>query len=266
MDQINVGIAGITGWVGQDIARAVREADDLRLRSGVARSAEGQDAGDILAGENWSVPIYGRLEDALGGIDVLVDYTSHTAVYENVVRAVEHGVHVVVGSSGLTATDYEFIEARALDRNATVIAAGNFSISAALVKAAAMIAARHMPNWEIIDYAFAAKPDAPSGTARELAEAMSEAAHAVEVGPSAAPDQPARGEQIGRTRVHSLRLDSFSVSTEVVFGLPEERLTIRHDAGESARPYVAGTLLAIREAPVRTGLIRGLDQLLGVRG
>jgi 4-hydroxy-tetrahydrodipicolinate reductase len=39
---------------------------------------------------------------------------------------------------------------------------------------------------------------------------------------------------------------------------------IRHDAGTSALPYVAGTLLAIREAPSRAGLIRGLDQLLGV--
>jgi 4-hydroxy-tetrahydrodipicolinate reductase len=264
MNQINVGIAGITGWVGQDVARAVRESGDLRLRAGVARSAAGQDAGAALGDENWSVPIYGSLEDALDGIDVLVDYTSHTAVRENVLRAVERGVHVVVGSSGLTVADYEFIGARARSNGATVIAAGNFSISAALVKAAAVIAARHMPNWEIIDYAFASKPDAPSGTARELAEAMSESTDVMPSRHSLEPDGPARGEPIGRTRIHSLRLDSFSVSTEVVFGLPDERLTIRHDAGESARPYVAGTLLAIREAPKRTGLIRGLDQLLGI--
>ena len=42
-----------------------------------------------------------------------------------------------------------------------------------------------------------------------------------------------------------------------------ERLSIRHDAGESAAPYVAGTLLAVRAVGGRTGLTRGLDQLLG---
>ena len=41
-----------------------------------------------------------------------------------------------------------------------------------------------------------------------------------------------------------------------------ERLSLRHDAGESAAPYVAGTLLAIRAVPGRVGLTRGLDRLL----
>jgi 4-hydroxy-tetrahydrodipicolinate reductase len=72
----------------------------------------------------------------------------------------------------------------------------------------------------------------------------------------------ARGATIGGAQVHSLRLPSFTVSTEVVFGLPDERLSIRHDAGSSAAPYVAGTLLAARAAPARTGLTRGLDTLL----
>ena len=49
--------------------------------------------------------------------------------------------------------------------------------------------------------------------------------------------------------MHSLRVPSFVVSTEVVFGLSDERLTIRHDAGSSAAPYVEGTLLAIRALP-----------------
>ena len=62
--------------------------------------------------------------------------------------------------------------------------------------------------------------------------------------------------------MHSLRLPSFVVSTEVVFAAEGERLSIRHDAGETAAPYVAGTLLAIRAVPGRVGLTRGLDRLL----
>ena len=72
----------------------------------------------------------------------------------------------------------------------------------------------------------------------------------------------ARGTTISGTQVHSVRLPSFVVSTEVVFALPDERLTIRHDAGPTPTPYVAGTLLAIRAVQHRRGLVRGLDTLL----
>ena len=37
---------------------------------------------------------------------------------------------------------------------------------------------------------------------------------------------------------------------------------IRHAAGASAEPYIAGTLLAIRRAPSLAGVHRGLDRLL----
>ena len=72
----------------------------------------------------------------------------------------------------------------------------------------------------------------------------------------------ARGATVGGTQVHSLRLPSFTVSTEVVFASGGQRLSLRHDAGDSAEPYVAGTLLAVRAVTGRVGLTRGLDSLL----
>jgi len=72
----------------------------------------------------------------------------------------------------------------------------------------------------------------------------------------------ARGADVAGTRIHSVRLPSFVVSTEVVFGGPGERLVIRHDPGLTAAPYVAGTLLAIRRVAEAVGVRRGLDSLL----
>ena len=71
-----------------------------------------------------------------------------------------------------------------------------------------------------------------------------------------------RGATIGGAQVHSIRLPGYVIAVEAQFGLPDERLTIRHDAGAGATPYVAGTLLAAARAPVTTGLVRGLDTLL----
>lgn len=255
--QLAVCLAGATGWTGQAIARGIDAAPDLTLRSAVGRSA----AGTTLAG---GAPVHARAADALDGVDVLVDYTSVETVKANALTAIAAGVAVVIGTSGLTADDFAEIGTAARERSVGVVASGNFSLTAAMAQAAALLAARHLPQWEVIDYASAAKPDVPSGTARELAERLGEVrapalGHPIEDlhGP-----QEARGATVGGAQVHSVRLPSFVVSTEVVFGLPEERLTIRHDAGASPEPYVAGTLIAVRAAPGLAGLVRGLDRLL----
>src|SRR5438093_11363426 len=92
--------------------------------------------------------------------DVLIDYTSPDTVNAHILKALAKGVHVVVGTSGLTASDFEEIEQRAQELNLGVIAAGNFSLTAALAKHFALIAAKFLPSWEIIDYASADKIDA----------------------------------------------------------------------------------------------------------
>jgi 4-hydroxy-tetrahydrodipicolinate reductase len=248
---IRVCIAGITGWTGSAIAPAVRDAGDLELVSGVSRS----DAAS-----------YSSVSEALDAVavDVLVDFTHASSVKANAVAAIERGVGVVVGSSGLSAEDYAELDLLARENSVGVIGAGNFSLSAALVLRFATEAARVFDTWEVIDYAKATKPDAPSGTARELAERLEEVRSPVV--PVAIADvlgaREARGATIAGTQVHSLRLPGFVVSTAIVFANGGERLTLRHDAGSSPAPYVAGTLLAIRALPGRVGVTRGLDALL----
>jgi len=248
---IRVCVAGVTGWTGSAVAEAVEAAPDLELVAGVARSDPAR---------------FSSVAEALDAAppDVLVDYTHAAVVKENVLAALARGVGVVVGSSGLSADDYAEIDALARERGVGVIAAGNFSVTAALLLRFAADAARHVESWEVIDYASAGKEDAPSGTSREVAERL-EGVRAPAVAVSVDEtlgDREARGATVAGTQVHSLRLPSFTVSTEVVFAATGERLSIRHDAGESAAPYVAGTLLAIRAVPGRVGLTRGLDSLL----
>ena len=261
---ISVCIAGATGWTGRALVPAVVSASDLDLVAGVSRSAAGQDLGEALGGETLGVRVDGVVADALDGVDVLVDYTSASAVKSNTMAAIDAGVCVVIGSSGLTAADFEEIDAAARWHSVGVVASGNFSVTAAMCQAGALIAARHLPHWEVIDYASAQKPDVPSGTARELAERLGDVRRPEPGYPIDKLEGPkeARGTPVAGAQVHSVRLPSFVVSTEVVFAGPDERLTIRHDAGGTAQPYVEGTLLAVRKVPELVGLTRGLDNLL----
>lgn len=261
---IKVCLSGATGWTGRALALALQESNEFTLVSAVARKTAGEDLGMYLTGEHWGVPIYSSVDEALEGVDVLIDYTSHAVVKQHILTAIDRGIHGIVGSSGLTADDFADIDSAARSKNVGVVAAGNFAITAAVAQAAALLAAKYLPRWEVIDYASATKPDVPSGTARELAERLS-AVHRPEfdIAPKdIAGPQEARGADIDGTQVHSIRLPGYVVATETVFGLPDERLTIKFDAGNSPDPYVSGTLIAAKEVPNRVGLVRGLDTLL----
>jgi dihydrodipicolinate reductase len=56
--------------------------------------------------------------------------------------------------------------------------------------------------------------------------------------------------------------EAFVISVEAIFGAKDERLTIRHDAGSGAEPYIQGTLLAVHKVKDSVGLVRGLDKIM----
>lgn len=265
---VRITLVGATGWVGKALVAAIAAADDLTLAGAVARTAAGRDAGEAAGLGPLGVPIVATLEEALAApSDVVIDYSKPNVVKGHVLAALAAGRHVVVGTSGLGADDYAEIDTAARTGRRGVVAAGNFSITATLLRRFTLEAAKYVADVEIIDYASAKKPDTPSGTARELAEMLGAVRQAATSKPvSDLSGVPAtRGAAIGApeaVQVHSLRLPSFVLSCEAVFGAPDERLTIRHDAGSSASPYVAGTLLAARKVTGRAGLTRGLDAFL----
>ncbi len=260
---LKVCVAGVTGWTGRAVAQAVAAAEDMQLVSAVSRSAAGKSVRDFQIDSDTT--ICASVEEALNNpTDVFVDYTSASAVKAHTLLAVGKGIATIIGSSGLGSEDFAEIEKLAVQKKVGVIACGNFSITAALAKHFALIAAKYLPSWEIIDYAGASKMDAPSGTTRELAETIGQVrknklGREIE---DIIGERAARGAQIGGTPVHSLRLPGYTLAFETLFGLPDERLTIRHDAGSSAAPYVDGTMLALREVSKVSGLIRGLDSLM----
>jgi 4-hydroxy-tetrahydrodipicolinate reductase len=254
---IRVCIAGITGWVGRPLADAIAGDDDLELVAGIARRAAGQRVG--------GAPVSGTIEEALRtDWEVLVEFSGAEAAKAHSLSAIRAGRRVVIGSSGLSSEDYEEIAAAAREHGVGVVAVGNFTMSAALLQRFAVEAAKHLPAWEIIDFASDEKPDAPSGTARELAWRLGQVRAPetkVPIGETLGrPD--ARGADVDGSQVHSVRLPGYTIGLQVRFGQAEERLTLSYEGGSSAEPYIPGVLLAIRRVISLTGLVRGLDQLL----
>jgi 4-hydroxy-tetrahydrodipicolinate reductase len=231
----------------------------------VSRKHAGRKLQDVLGDERLDAPVFATAAEALAlPCDVLVEYTNAASAKANVLRALERGAHVVVGASGLSDADYAEIDALARERARGVLACGNFALTVVLLQKFAALAARYIPSWEIVDYAYEGKPDAPSGTARELAARMAKVRRP-DIGVPVADTlgrPEARGAELSGSQVHSVRLPGFVLGVDVIFGMPEQTLVLRHNAGSSARPYVDGALLAIRKVSALVGVHRGLDAVL----
>ena len=262
---IRVCLAGATGWAGSALARSIAQSDAIELVAAVSRTHAQRILGDVLAEPRLTCPIYATAQQALTHpCDVFFDYTKPDVAKANVMAALQQGAHVVIGTSGLTDADYVEIAPVAEQHQRGVLAVGNFALTVVLLQKFAELAAKYIPQWEIIDYAHDDKKDAPSGTARELAARLSRIRPSELTIPLEQTQGivETRGARVSGSQIHSIRLPGYTISAEIIFGMPDQKLTIRHDSGSSAQPYVDGALLAIRTVSSFVGLRRGLDSVL----
>jgi 4-hydroxy-tetrahydrodipicolinate reductase len=262
---IRVCLAGATGWAGSALARGIAQTDDIKLVAAVSRTYAQRVLGDVLAEPRLACPIYATAKEALvHPCDVFFEYTQPSVAKANCMTALHQGAHVVIGTSGLTDADYADIAMVAEQHQRGVLAVGNFALTVVLLQKFAEIAARHIPQWGIIDYANDSKKDTPSGTARELAARLSHIRPSELTIPLEQTQGivETRGARLNGSQIHSVRLPGYTISVEIIFGLPDQKLTLRHDSGSSAQPYVDGALLAIRRVNSFVGLRRGLDSIL----
>ena len=265
MERTTVVLAGATGWAGSELARGIAAAPDLALVGAVSRTHAGRNLGEVLGIPSLDCPVRASAAEALRHRpDVFFEYTRPEVAKANVLAALAAGANVVIGTSGLTDDDDREIDRAAVASGRGGLAVGNFALTVVVLQRLAQTAARFFPHYEIIDSAHDDKPDAPSGTARQLARQLA-AARAPEI--TVALDRvqgprEARGATMSGVQVHSVRLPGYVIGLEVVFGRPAERLHLRHESGTSAQPYVAGALLAIRKVGGLVGLHRGLEGVI----
>lgn len=241
---IRVAVLGARGRVGAEVVRAVEAADDLVL-------AGAFDVGD---------------ERDLSGADVAVDFTSPSAVMDNLRACVDAGVHAVVGTTGFD--EGRLAELRSWLESAPgvgVLIAPNFGVAAVLMMRFAAQAARFFDSVEIVELHHPGKADAPSGTARRTAELVAAARR--EAGATPMPDATstalsgARGADVDGVRIHAVRLAGLVAHQEVLLGGQGESLTLRHDTYDRSS-FLPGVLLGVRSIADRPGLTVGLEALL----
>jgi 4-hydroxy-tetrahydrodipicolinate reductase len=264
MTMVRVCIAGAMGWTGSALTKAALDRTDVQLVSAVSPRHVGRDIAAEFDRPAMGLKFVGTVAEGLAaGPEVLIDYTHPKVAFGHVMGAIESGVHVVLGTTGLTHDELEALDQAAIKARIGIVS-GNFSITAAVMAHLASFAAKHLDYFEIVDCARSQKPDSPSGTATELALELGRIKKPkldVPIENTIGP-QAARGANIGGVQVHALRLPGFQLAIDVIFTKAGERLIIKHEAGDDPGVYVDGTFLTANRVSGCRGLVRGLNRIL----
>jgi 4-hydroxy-tetrahydrodipicolinate reductase len=209
------------------------------------------------------IPFSSDLERIITGQrpDVLVDFTVAAATMPAARIAAPRGVHLVIGTTGLTVDDMNEMEQLVNTNDICAVVAPNFTIGAVLMMHLASIAAVHMDHAEIIELHHDRKADAPSGTSLSTARAMARSRGKEFLRPPDPPQADSRGHSIDGITLHSVRLPGLLAHQEVILGAMGQTLTIRHDT-ISRESFMPGVILAVKEVTKRKGLILSLAPLL----
>lgn len=262
-----VMVCGTTGKMGREVVKAVTKDPELTLIGGIDPSAAGEDLGFAAGIDKLGIQIDASLTDALTKRkpDVIVDFTTPAIIFENAKTVLEAGVHMVIGTTGLTAEQRAELATICERTGANCLVAPNFSLGAVMLMKTAAELAPYFPDVEIIELHHNHKYDAPSGTAVLTVKLINEAKEAAQV--KASEDKTreslpgARGAKVDDVTIHSVRLPGYVAHQEVLFGGYDETLTLRHDS-LSRLSFMPGVVLACKKIKEKKGLVYGLEHYL----
>ena len=266
MKPINVVVHGALGKMGREVIGALCHEPETR----VVGAVEQKTTEDFLS-----------LPDGFGRVsfssdldyilttcrpDVLVDFSSAPATRAAVPTASKRGVHLVIGTTGLTNSDLDEMAWLAKEHQVGIVVASNFALGAVMMMYLAKIAAKYFDYAEIIELHHHQKTDFPSGTALSTARLMAQARGKPFFLPALEQGQTSsgRGQQVEGVTIHSVRLPGLMAHQEVTFGVAGQTMSIRHDT-VSRECYMPGVILAVKEVVKRPGLTNGLETLLSLR-
>ena len=218
-----IGAAGRMGKTVLDLARRDREIE-------IAAEC---DLGDSI-------------EAAMKNCDVAIDF-SHADIVDEICRAaLQHGKSLVIGTTGHSQQQRKTIEETA--HSVPIVLASNFSVGVNVLfwltqKAAELLGSDFNP--EIVETHHKMKKDAPSGTAKTLAEIL----------------EPVRNARIP---IESIREGDVVGEHTAIFRGPGERLELTHRAG-SREIFALGALRAAKWITKKPPELYSMQDVLGLR-
>ena len=264
---LNIAITGASGRMGKMLIGAVLASEDLKLAAALVPAGEtcvGEDAGQSL-GIKSGVVISNDLS-AAAGCDVLIDFTRPAGTLRHLAFCKEHGIAMVIGTTGLDADGVNAI--RKASAEIPIVFAPNMSVGVNLLFALCEKVGKLLGtdyDIEIVEMHHNKKKDAPSGTAVRLGEILSDA-----IGIDYEADTrhgrvgligPRTKHEIG---MHSLRGGDVVGDHTVIFATEGERIELAHKAS-SRNCFANGAIRAVKFLATAQPGIYDMQDVLGLK-
>ena len=268
-DQVGIAVTGISGRMGQTLARLVQDNPATRLTGALERPGHpwvGQDLGAAMGGAPCGVTVTDAPGAALDGAQAVIDFTAPAATVALAQAVAGRGIVHVIGTTGMTGADLAVLAAQA-DRS-VIVRAGNMSLGVNLmVQITRQVAAALDADYdiEVIEAHHRHKVDAPSGTALMLGEA---AAAGRGVALADVADRGRDGITGARARgaigFSAIRGGDIVGEHDVLFAADGERIVLRHVASDRS-VFARGAIRAALWGQGRTPGEYDMVDVLGLR-
>ncbi|MDA3797564.1 MAG: 4-hydroxy-tetrahydrodipicolinate reductase [Kiritimatiellae bacterium] len=265
---VKVVIVGAGGRMGKALIQAVVAKEDTVLYGAVDLPENpnlGKDAGELAGCETQNVALTDNLLNALEGADVLIDFTFHAAVPNNIKIAAEKHCAVVIGTTGLTPEETEVVRKESF--KIPVVWAPNMSVGVNLLFALTKKVAEILgPDYdaEIVEMHHRHKQDAPSGTAMRIAESLAEGRKRQLADVACYGRQGITGERPkGEIGIHTLRGGDVIGDHTVIFAGDSERFELTHKASDRG-VFANGAVFAASWITDKKPRIYDMQDILGL--
>ncbi len=262
---IRVAVVGASGRMGQEVLRALTPSQGFEIKAAIDKAMAGTHVQELIGPSGPDIVIQDKLGASLDAspVDVLVDFSHQSAAAIHADSAIKRGVSPVIGCTGLSETDMREIKSLCAEKGVPGMYIPNFAVGAVLMMKFAQLAAKWLPDAEIIEMHHDRKEDAPSGTAMLTAQMIGAAriTDPVRLPRPLIKAEGARGGKVENVPVHSIRLPGYLAHQEVIFGGPGEVLSIRHDSMDR-KSFMHGVKLAVSHVRSLNGFVVGLDKIL----
>ncbi|MFQ5405720.1 MAG: 4-hydroxy-tetrahydrodipicolinate reductase [Candidatus Micrarchaeia archaeon] len=246
------------GKTGLRVAQLAQEDNEIKVIAGVRQKPDK---------EKTSFPVFSpkKLNTAIQGADVFVDFSNTKASMQNLPIAAKAGLNLVIGTTGFTTSQIEQIEKTVKKHKVSAVMAPNFSVGVNLFFKFAKNLAKALKDYdaEIIEAHHNEKKDAPSGTAIRVAKIIGNAMNIKEENILCGREglTGARGNEI---RIHSIRAGDIVGEHEVLFAANHEQIKLSHTA-QSRDCFAKGAVRAIKwVANKKDGKIHSMNDVLEI--
>jgi 4-hydroxy-tetrahydrodipicolinate reductase len=241
---IRVGIIGITGRMGREVARLIAERNDLMLVGAISSST------NVALGKtlkeagicNSEVKIMGpdKLEYIAEKSQVIISFTNSTAEMKNLPIISKYGRAIVVGTTGFT--DEQLSSLKDSVQNSPLLVSYNFSIGANVMFHIARLLSKLPKDFEIsiIEAHHSGKLDAPSGTAKRIADIIMKERQYTKI---VTGRQGESKRQLGELELLSIRAGGIVGKHTILAASQNELIAVKHESF-SRSSFANGALMA----------------------